>query len=201
MLKPNNYENTPVAGEFTPIELGGHVLVIKEVLEMTSSNGKPMIKVSFDTADNDKQPHYFADLYRNDTRNEKKWPANGCTYMLTEDEKGNCSKNFKTFISAVEKSNAGFEVQWGASFGACFKNKLVGGVFGIVNDFYDNKAIKKRQLRWFRSAETVLEADIPNETETRAFKNANGGNMQGAPIGNDGFMTIPDGIDEELPFN
>ena len=26
-------------------------------------------------------------------------------------------------------------------------------------------------------------------------------NTQTAPVGNDGFMNIPDGIDEELPFN
>lgn len=203
MLKPNNYENTPVAGEFTPIELGGHVLVIKEVLELTSRTGKPMIKISFDTAGYDKQPHYFADLYKNDTRDEKKWPANGSLYMLTEDEDRNCSKNFKTFIASVEKSNPGFVVQWGPSFGPCFKDKLVGGVFGIVNDYYNGKTIKKRLLRWFRSIENVNEAEIPNETETKAYKDnvgSYGGEMQGTPVGNDGFMTIPEGIEEELPF-
>ena len=33
MKKPNNYEETPVQGEFTPVELGGHKLVIKQVEE------------------------------------------------------------------------------------------------------------------------------------------------------------------------
>ena len=31
MKKPNNYENTQAQGEFTPVELGGHTLVIKQV--------------------------------------------------------------------------------------------------------------------------------------------------------------------------
>ena len=31
MRKPNNYENTQAQGEFTPVELGGHTLVIKQV--------------------------------------------------------------------------------------------------------------------------------------------------------------------------
>ena len=51
------------------------------------------------------------------------------------------------------------------------------------------------------SSEKVEGAAIPNVTETAAYKNR--GN---APIGAgrpnaDGFMNIPDGIDEELPFN
>lgn len=33
MQKPNNYENTQAQGEFTPVELGGHKLIIKQVNE------------------------------------------------------------------------------------------------------------------------------------------------------------------------
>ena len=59
MKKPNNFEKTQAQGEFTPVELGGHYLVIKEVLETKSKTGKDMIKVSFDFAHNDKQAVYF----------------------------------------------------------------------------------------------------------------------------------------------
>lgn len=59
MKKPNNYENTQASGEFTPVELGGHYLIIKDVTETQSKNGKDMIRVSFDFAANDKQPGYF----------------------------------------------------------------------------------------------------------------------------------------------
>ena len=55
MVKPNNYENTKVGGDFTPIIPGGHHLIIKNVEETTSKGGKPMLKVSFDFAKNDKQ--------------------------------------------------------------------------------------------------------------------------------------------------
>lgn len=34
MRKPNNYENTQAQGEFTPVELGGHTLVIKQVMSL-----------------------------------------------------------------------------------------------------------------------------------------------------------------------
>ena len=64
MKKPNNYENTQVSGEFTPVELGGHYLTIKDVAEMKSKGGKDMIKVSFDFASNDKQPGYFMESFK-----------------------------------------------------------------------------------------------------------------------------------------
>lgn len=201
MEKPNNYENTQIQGEFTPIELGGHIMEIKEVLEMKSRTGKNMLKVSFDFASQDVQPEYFLNQFRDDIRPEKKWPNAGTVYIVTEDQEGNCSKSFKTFTTSVEKSNPGFSVQWGANFAPCFKGKLVGGVFGVVHDYYNNKCIKKRQLRWFRSVDGVKEVDIPKEFETDAFKNRNQNTDPLAAIGTDDFMKIPDGIDEELPFN
>lgn len=45
MQKPKNYENTQAQGEFTPVELGGHRLVIKSVEERMSKTNKPMLVV------------------------------------------------------------------------------------------------------------------------------------------------------------
>lgn len=198
MLKPANYENTQAGGEFIPIELGGHIIEIKEVTEMESRNGKNMIKISFDFAKGDRQFEYFTKLFKDDIRPDKKWPSNGTTYILTEDQGGNCSRSFKTFTTSVEKSNPGFSIDWGDKFEGCFKGKLVGGVFGIVHDYYNGKNISKRQLRWFRSIDGVETADIPNEIETKEYKQANAPQSE---LGGDGFMNIPEGLDEELPFN
>ena len=142
MKKPNNYENTQVQGEFTPVELGGHKLVIKKVEERMSKTNRPMIVVYFDFAPGDKQAGYFEEVFANDIRPEKKWPNQGTNYILTEDNDGNCSRSFKTFLTCVEHSNNGFETQWGDNFGQQFKNKLVGGVFGIQMDFYNGSQIK-----------------------------------------------------------
>ena len=30
MRKPNNFDNTKAQGDFTPVELGGHIMVISE---------------------------------------------------------------------------------------------------------------------------------------------------------------------------
>ena len=55
MRKPNNYESTQAQGEFTPVELGGHTLVIKQVEERMSKTNKPMIVVFFDFAPGDRR--------------------------------------------------------------------------------------------------------------------------------------------------
>ena len=194
--KPNNYEQTQAAGEYV---LGGHDLIIKQVEETVSKTGRQMLKIFFDTADNDKQPHYFADQFRNDIRPDKKWPANGVAYVLTEDEDGNCHRSFKTFTTSAEKSNAGFSVQWGDGFCQCFKNKHIGGVFGIEKDWYNEKEVNHRKLRWFRSVDKAMEADIPAEIETEAYKQKNA--ISGLNGKGTDFMNIPEGLDEALPFN
>ena len=205
MNKPNAYDETQAGGEFTPVELGGHKLVIKQVNETKSKNGKDMIVVLFDFAEDDKQPGYFMEQFQNDIRPDKKWPNQATQYILTEDAEGKCNRSFKTFTTCVEHSNAGFSVQWGDKFCQCFKGKKIGGVFGEQMDYYreQNKELKKRVLRWFVSLDKVADAAVPDMSETKAYKEyKQGGGMPnyGTPD-SDGFMNIPDGIDEELPFN
>ncbi len=196
MKKPNNYEETQASGDFTPVELGGHKLVIKQVNEKQSSTGKDMIVVLFDFAPGDKQAGYFMEQFKNDIRPEKKWPNQATQYILTEDNDGKCSRSFKTFTTCVEHSNPGFTVQWGDKFCETLKNKTVGGVFGIVEEEYNGEVKKKRKLRWFCSIDKAADAEIPEEK----LLPQKGSNQSGSDLGN-GFMNIPDGIDEELPFD
>lgn len=204
MQKPTNYDETQAGGEFTPVELGGHKLIIKQVNETKSKTGKDMIVVLFDFAEDDKQPGYFMEQFQNDIRPDKKWPNQATQYILTEDADGKCTRNFKTFTTCVEHSNAGFSVQWGDKFCQCFKGKKIGGVFGEQMDYYNGEEKKKRVLRWFVSLDKVADAAVPDMSETKAYKEyKQGGGMPnyGTP-GDDGFMNIPDNIDDsELPFN
>lgn len=197
MQKPNNYDETKAGGEFTPINLGGHHLVIKQVEETTSKNGKPMLKVFFDFAKNDSQPGYMTEEYKNDIRADKKWPHAGTQYILSEDAEGNCSKSFKSFISCFEKSNNCTAV-WGDKFAGQFKNKIIGGVFGEVENEYNGKRTMRHELRWFCSDDKVEGAAVP------AAKYLGGSAPLGAS-GNAGGgagpnVDVPEGTDEELPF-
>ena len=132
----------------------------------------------------------------------KKYPNQATQYILTEDDKGECTKSFKTFCGCVERSNAGFVTQWGDNFGQQFKGKKIGGVFGEQMDFYNGEEKKNRILRWFCQIDKVSDATVPDLTESKAFKEHKTDDpIASAATSPDGFMNIPDGLDEELPFN
>lgn len=197
MKKPNNYDTTQAVGEFTPLKLGGHICRIMQVEEVKSKTGLDMLKISLDIAEGE-QKGYYADAYKSDTRQDKKW---GCVvYYVVDENTEYGTKNLKTFITCVEKSNTGFSPVWGDNFAACFKGKLVGGVFGreqYLNNKQEikwaTKCVQLRSVEAIRAGVEVPEDKLLNGT-TVIPANAN-------PIpGQDGFMNIPDGLDEELPF-
>ena len=200
MQKPNNFDNTS-DGSFTPIALGGHYMTIKKLEETQSKGRKPMVKIALDFIAPDAQAGYFTQAFKDDVRPDKKWPNSGMLYILTEDENGQCSRSFKRFITAVEKSNSGFVTQWGDNFGAQFKNKRLGGVFGIVEDEYNGKVTKKHQLRWVCNWDSVATASVPDpkllpDTNVRVSSIPSAS----ASVSQGGFINIPDGVDEEVPF-
>ncbi len=88
MRKPRGYEEAMVLGEYEKLELGGHICVIKKVEETLSRTNKDMIRIYLDIAEGP-QKDYYADQYRNDTRDQKKW---GCIVnQIVEDKNGNTS--------------------------------------------------------------------------------------------------------------
>lgn len=198
MNKPNNYEKTNI-GNYIPAEVGGHHMIIKQVIEgQKSKTGKPMVVVLFDFAPNDRQPNFMSEEFKNDVRPEKKWPHAGTQYILTEDENGNCSKNLKRFIDAFEKSNDCVAV-WGEKWAAQFKNKKIGGVFGEVENDYNGRTTMRKELRWFCNDADAEKADIP------APKYLNSGNSSttasSTPASDQsGFMAIDENAGEEIPW-
>ena len=129
MKQPKNWENTQAYGDFEALELGGHICKVMGIEEVKSKAGNDMLIISLDIAEGE-QKDYYANLYRNDTNADKKWRC--IVYQLVEDNDGNTHKGLKTFITAIEKSNKGFDSNkiWDDKFASYFKDKLIGGVFG-----------------------------------------------------------------------
>ena len=206
MKKPDSYDETKAGGEFTPVELGGHKMIIKQVSETKSKSGKDMIVVLFDFAPDDSQPGYFTEMFKNDIRPDKKWPNQATQYILTEDSEGKCNRLFKTFTTCVEHSNQGFTTRFDIdNWGAQFKGKKIGGVFGEQMDFYNGKELRKHVMRWFCSIDKVDKSGVPEPTETKAYKDYKSSAQSyydQAPKTSGGFMDSPNDIsDDELPFN
>lgn len=206
MQKPNNYENTRTSN-FTPVQTGGHHLIIKQVNETTSKTGKSMLVVLFDMAQNDIQPGYMSEEFKNDIRPEKKWPHAGTQYILTEDQDGKCSKSFKRFVDAFEKSNNLVDkTVWGDKFAAQFKNKKIGGVFGEVENEYNGKNFMRSELRWFCEDKDVEKATVPDPKRLNTNNENNAGNnstgFTSAPDNakENPFMNVPEDGGEEIPW-
>lgn len=196
MQKPNNFDDVNAGGEYTPIETGGHHAVIMSVKEQKSSTGKDMVVVALDFAKNDVQPGYFKDQFDKDTRSDKKWPYQGVQYIVTEDNDGKCSRSFKGFITAFEKSN-NVTTNWGDKFCNQFKNKKIGVVYGEVEEEYNGEIKTRRRIRWFCEDAKADEASVP---EKKYFTGSIPKKADSASDKNDGFMNIPENADEEIPF-
>lgn len=191
MQKPSSYDEVKV-GEFTPVELGGHHAIIKDVKEQKSQSGKDMIVVAIDFASNDKQAGYFMDSFENDIRPDKKWPFQAIQYIVVVGADGKTTRNFKSFITAFEESN-GCEAVWGEAFCKQFKGKKIGVVYGNVEEEYNGEVKMRRRIRYFCKDAAVDTAKVPDD------KLLNAGNRTATKT-NNGFMSIPDGSEEEIPF-
>jgi hypothetical protein len=162
-----------------------------------------MLVILFDFAEGDEQAGYFMKQFENDIRPDKKYPNAGTNYMVIDESVDYGVRNLKTFITCVEKSNPGFAVKWDDNFGQQFKGKLIGGIFRLEKDWYDNREVKRHKLAWFRSIEGIKDADIPEERTTKAYDDhlKEEAIMGANPAGTD-FMSIPDSVaDDVLPFN
>ena len=163
MIKPNNFENVQT-GDFTPAEAGGHHMIIKQVREQKSRTGKDMLVILVDFAPNDRQPKYFSKMFEEDIRPEKKWPHAGTIYVVSVDNSGQCTKNFKTFITSFEHSN-GCQVVWdeGPKFVNQFAGKKIGGVYGRVEEEYNGERKIRCLLRWFCDDARADGAKVPED--------------------------------------
>ena len=201
MQKPSDFDEAREYGEQKPLESGGHILIIKKVEETTSSTGKAMIIINFDTADRDKQPKYFKQRYDADTRQEKKWP--GRVWQLVYNDDGSTNPSFKTFITSVEKSNSSsFKVKWGDKFCDCFKDKLVGGVFRR-EQFVNNKGKTAWAVKCmgFRSVAAIDEGvEIPEDKYLNDNEYDKAHDYGGYPAPPDANVQVPPPSDDDYLF-
>lgn len=200
MQKPNNFEETQAGGDFTPVELGGHYGVIKNVSERTDKNGDPMIVVSIDFDKKDAQAGYFMEMFKKDVRPDKKYPNQATNYMTTERD-GACTRNFKSFMKAYTDSNNISEdkIKWGEDFAAQFKNKKIGVVFGNVEETYNGETKLRRKIRWFCDFNKVADQKIP--ADKLESSNTSKSTAASKPAGSEDFMKVDPNADEEIPFD
>lgn len=189
-----SYEKTQAYKDFEQLPKGGYILKIMGADVCENSVGQ-YVKISCDIAEGDYKDFYSKE-YRAQQSEDKKWH---CNYLLNvpkddgTEQDGWTARRFKTVIEALEESNSGYHFDWDERK---FKGKLIGGLFnereyekndgtvGRATNLAQLCAVEKiREGKFKIPADKVLKDKIQN------------------PVSNDNFMTLPDGADEELPFN
>ena len=162
LKKPEIYDQVEVKEfDFVPLELGGHKGIIKTAEEYTSQiSYNTSLKVTVDTDKNDKQPNYFGEQFKNDTRPDKKWSNGAIKYVSLKDDE-NCVRMLKGFITAVENSNPDFKYDWNKDVSQ-LTGKKVGLIFGLEEYNANDGGVKTvAKLTQFRSVDKVDNAKIP----------------------------------------
>lgn len=187
----NDYETTQAYGDYQQLPKGGYVLKIFGV-ELCANKIGQYVKISCDVAEGE-YTGFFTNEYKNQQQEDKKWH---CNYLLNvpnddgSEKDGWTKRRFKTFTEALEESNPGYHFDWDEQK---FKGKLIGGLFNereyAKNDGSTGRAINMAQVTTvekIRSGKYQLPKDklLPGSPATDS----------------NGFMNIPEGADEELPF-
>ena len=160
IAKPKKYDEINIIEEYEKISLGGHKGIIMKAEEYTSpQSGKTSLKVSVDTAKDDKQPEYFAEQYKNDNRIDKRWNNSAIKYISLGEEE-NQVKMLKSFITAYENSN-GCQFDWNKDWEQ-LKGKKIGIIFGQEEYTSQDGTTKlATKLNQFRSIDKVDNIKIP----------------------------------------
>ena len=186
------YDKSKRKKSFTQLPKGAYVIQIKDVKEEPNKNGNGShLTICFDIAEGEYKG-YFQTMMENSTSEDKKWPydarhyitvpADGCQTFIWD--------NWNTFFADLEDSNNGFV------FGGdikTLKGKLIGGKFYIEQTEYNGNIYDHTRLKW-----TCVADDVRNG---KAGKMPKDKLIEPAPKADaNGFMDIPEGTEEEVPW-
>lgn len=184
------------AGERLPI--GAYVCQVKNVQYVTGEKGySDRIDILFDITEGEYKD-FFKKQYDSNTSEDKKWKGRKSIYVPKDDgsEKDEWTKNaFAKWINGFEDSNNGYKWDWKEEK---WKGLYVGIVFGETGTRIEGKDILYTEPRFACDVKKVRDGSYPKAK----FVSKNGyGDNNSASSSSDGFMSIPQGAEEEIPFN
>lgn len=191
MKKISGYDKIQESGSFKKLPVGGYVVKILSAIDVPE---KEYLRLSFDIVEGPNKG-FFAEEYKNDTREGKKWPNAG-TFVRSYKEKA--LPMMKGFTTAVEKSNKNYTWNFDES---TLKGKLVGLVIGeeeFVNS--SGKMRTRTYVNAVRSVDVIREGkfEVPELKKLSADKVTASQPFQN-PFDNDDaapFDSAPAAVDE-----
>ena len=204
MKKFGNYDEAKKQAQASGskrLPAGAYVCKILGVKYEEGQNGNSgHIVLQFDITEGE-LAGFFQKQYEESTADDKKYKGRVSIYVPRDDgseKDGWTKRTFAGWTSVFEDSNEGYTWDWDEKK---WKGKVVGIVFGETGTVIEGKEIVYTEPRFAVSAEQVRNGSAP----AAKFKAKNGytGNGSSSTSGSssDGFLNIPDGQVEELPFD
>lgn len=188
------------------LPLGTYVGKVKQVRVVEEDTDKERIEILYDVAEGEHKD-FFKKSYDASTDEDKKWKGKIVIWSPKDDgsKSDNWTKNTHAkWMNAFEDSNKGYTWNWNAS---TLKDKLFGFTMRQVGKVIEGKHIKFNDISYPCSVEDARK----NPERTGNFKafgdfneatyEAQKQNNNAPKTDSNGFMKIPDGAEEEIPFN
>lgn len=198
ITKPQGYDEAPAyTGEFASLPAGLYVCEILGV-KQEEHNGHSRFVMQFDIAEGD-QKGFYQKQYNAEKQMNQAAKYKGVHHQNME-ERG--LPFFKGLMTSVERSNQGFHFPWGTQGN---EKALVGKRFGAVmgrEEFLtsDNKKRMATKIVQIRSIDGLKDAKIPEDKLLSDPVPEKAPGTQPSQADGDGFINVPDDVDEELPF-
>ena len=191
----NDYDKIKGYTDFERLPKGGYVVKILGVSVGQTADFRQFLKLSCDIIEGE-YAGFYEKQYRSNTNEDKKWTCNLLQNLPTDDgseRDGWTKKSFRTMIDALEESNHGFHWDWNETK---LKGLIVGGLFNEREyEAQDGSIRRATNLARFCPVDKIRSGNYTLPKDRLLDKPGN------APV-NDGFMSIPDGVESEgLPFN
>lgn len=179
----------------------GYVCKVIGVKYTKGEEGKSdFIEIQFEIAEGEYKG-FFQKQYEANTNEDKKYKGRTKIYIPTDDgseKDGWTKKTFAGWTNAFEESNEGYLWDWDEKK---WKNKLIGIVFGETGTVINGRDVVYTEARFAVSAERIRSGNYP----AAKFKAKNGYPSEGGSASsgsdNNGFLNIPEGAVEDLPFD
>ena len=193
------YDKSNRRTSFEQLPKGAYVIKIMGAKEDTWPSGDGVIKIAFDIAEGEYKGFYQNQFDKN-TNEDKQWPYDA-VFNLNIPNDGSQEyvwRNWNTFFADLEDSNRGFVFDGDLKK---LKGKLIGGKFHNRQSEYNGNVYDHIKMKFSCIAEDVRQGKagrLPNDVLAGSKSNRPAATSNNSEL--DGFMSIPDGTEEELPF-
>ena len=183
---------------FEQLPKDAYVIKIMGAKEDTWPSGDKVVRIAFDIAEGKYMGFYQAMFDRN-TNEDRQWPYDAVFNLNVPNDNSQpyVWDNWNTFFADLEDSNSGFIFDGDLKK---LKGKVIGGKFHIEQTAKNGNVYDHTKMKWSCVADDVRNGKagrLPNDKLIGAGRTTSKTSSESEM---DGFLSIPEGAEEELPF-